>query len=163
MHEQVNDKTVSLIIQGTKLTARTFQKAVAKLLAEMKKQQQKKNSQPDIPHGKQTVKELVGQNAGVQNIEITDNNIRSFDRVARKYGVDYALKQDITVEPPKWMVFFKARDTDALMAAFKEYTAVNVKKKEKPSIHETLEKNKEKVKNQVVDKEKNRRKGDLEL
>jgi len=164
MHEQVNDKTVSLIIQGTKLTARTFQRAVAKLLAEMKKrQQQKKNNQPEIPHGKQTVKELVGQNVGVQNIEITDANIRSFDRVARKYGVDYALQKDISVAPPKWMVFFKARDTDALMAAFKEYTSVNVKKKEKPSIHETLEKNKEKVKKQVVDKEKNRRKGDLEL
>ena len=42
-----------------------------------------------IPHGKQTVKQLIGQNQGVSNIELTDPSIRDFDRIARKYGVDY--------------------------------------------------------------------------
>ena len=58
------------------------------------------------PHGKQTVKELIGQNAGVSNIEITDKNIKSFEQVARKYGVDYALKKDTTGEKPKYLVFW---------------------------------------------------------
>ena len=31
---------------------------------------------------------LVRQGAGVSNIEVTDGNIKSFERVARKYGVD---------------------------------------------------------------------------
>ena len=72
--------------------------------------------------GKQTVKQLVGQGQGVSNIDITDGNIKSFERTARKYGVDFALKKDSSVDPPKWMVFFKAKDADALTAAFKEFT-----------------------------------------
>lgn len=39
------------------------------------------------------MKQLIGQNQGVSNIEITDSNIKSFERVARKYGVDFALKR----------------------------------------------------------------------
>ena len=162
MQEHIEDRTVSLAIQTSKFTARQFQKAVGMLLRQMQKARQKDKT-PDVPHGKQTVKELVGQNAGVSNIEITDNNIRSFDRVARKYGVDYALKKDAAVDPPKWLVFFKARDSDALMAAFKEYTAMSVKKKDKPSIIEAVNDNVEKIKSQVVDKEKSVRRGAMEI
>lgn len=86
------------------------------------------------PCGKQSVKQLVGQNQGVSNIEITDKNIKDFERIARKYGVDFALKKDKTGEIPKYLVFFKARDGDALTAAFKEYTAKTDRKKEKPSV-----------------------------
>ena len=77
------------------------------------------------------------------NIEITDRNIRDFDRVARKYGVDYALKKDKSGEIPKYLVFFKARDGDALTAAFKEYTAKTERKKERPSVLQTLRRLKE--------------------
>ena len=90
------------------------------------------------PRGKQTVKELVGQNQGVANIEINDKNIKDFERVARKYGVDYAVKKDRTTSPPKYLVFFKARDGDALTAAFKEYTANTVKKQSRQSIIQKL-------------------------
>ena len=45
------------------------------------------------PHGKQTIKQLVAQGAQLTNIQITDQNIKSFDRVARKYGIDYSLKR----------------------------------------------------------------------
>jgi len=68
--------------------------AIAKYLAHRKeKKNAKVRAGPVVPHGRQTVKQLVGQNAGVSNIEITDSNIRSFDCVARKYGVDYAVKK----------------------------------------------------------------------
>ncbi len=79
---------------------------------------------PKIHHGKQTVKQLVSQGAGVRNIEITGKNIKSFERVARKYGVDFALKKDPA--QGKYLVFFKARDADALNAAFAEYAGESV-------------------------------------
>jgi thioredoxin reductase len=162
MQEQVNEKTVSLIVRGSKLTAHMLQKALAKLLADMKKQQQK-NVKPKTYHGKQSVKELIGQGAGVSNIEITDGNIKSFDRVARKYGVDYSLKHDKSADPPKWLVFFKARDADALMAAFKEFSATKIKKADKPSLLGVLRENVEKIKTQVVDKVKNKNRGEREI
>jgi hypothetical protein len=92
----------------------------------------------------------------VANIEITDRNIRDFDRVARKYGVDYALKKDKSGEIPKYLVFFKARDGDALTAAFKEYTAKTDRKKERPSVLQTLRKLKEQAK--TIDTPKVRKK-----
>ena len=62
-------------------------------------------------HGKQTVRELVGQGAGVSSIEMSDKNIKDFEGVARKYGVDFAVTKDKTTIPPKHIVFFKGRDT----------------------------------------------------
>ena len=110
--------------------------------------------------GKQTVKQLVGQGAGVSNIEISDKNIKSFESIARKYGVDFAVKKDASENPPKHLVFFKARDTDAVMAAFKEFSAKQLKKTaSKPSIIATLGHMMEKVKDQVLDITKNKSKG----
>lgn len=114
--------------------------------------------------GKQTVKQLIGQNQGVSNIEITDSNIKSFERVARKYGVDFAVKKDRSVSPPKYLVFFKGRDADALTAAFREYTAKEVKRasQDKPSVLEQLRALKAKVLSLTPDKARNKDKG-LEL
>jgi hypothetical protein len=162
MQEQITDKTVVLAMRGTKMTARLLAKGLKKLLAEMKKHHNKKQSK--VFQGKQSVKQLVKQNAGVTNIEISDSNIKSFEAVARKYGVDFALKKDKTVEPPKWLVFFKARDADALTAAFSEYTAKTLNKStDRPSVLNLLRNLKELVKNQVVDRTKQKTHGGPEL
>lgn len=153
MQEEVEYRAVALAITTTKITASILRDALIKLMAEMKKS---RDSPPEIPHGKQTVKELIGQNAGVSNIEINDSNIKSFERVARKYGVDYALKKDLTGDKPKYLVFFKARDADALTAAFSEYTAKVLKKDKKPSILNQLAKLKALVQAKIIDKVKNR-------
>ena len=110
--------------------------------------------------GKQTVKQLVGQGHGVTNIEISNKNIKSFESIARKYGVDFAVKKDATEMPPKWLVFFKGRDTDAVTAAFKEYSTKQMNKSsEKPSMLGMLRDLMEKVKNQVLDINKNKDRG----
>ena len=110
--------------------------------------------------GQQTVKQLVGQGTGVTNIEISDKNIKDFESIARKYGVDFALKKDATEQPPKWLVFFKGRDTDAITAAFKEYSSKQLNKTdEKPSLLATMRDLMEKVKNQVLDKTKHKDRG----
>ena len=101
------------------------------------------------------MKQLIGQNQGVSNIEINDPSIRDFERIARKYGVDYAVKKDRSTSPPKYLIFFKARDADALTAAFTEYTDKKVKKAEKterPSVLAKLAQFKELLKNTVVDR-----------
>lgn len=132
MQEDIEHRSVTLAISTTKLTGRVLKEALTKFLAHQKS---KARASPDVrPRGKQTVKQLVGQNQGVANIEINDKNIRDFDRVARKYGVDYAIKKDRTTMPPRYLVFFKARDADALTAAFKDYTADTVRKRSRPSI-----------------------------
>ena len=141
MQEEVEQRTLTLVINTTRMSAQVLKSAISKYLAYCKeKRMEKARADPVKPCGKQTVKQLVGQNQGVTNIEITDSNIKDFERFARKYGVDFALKKDRTGEIPKYLVFFKARDADALTAAFKEYTAKTDRKKERPSILKKLQK-----------------------
>ena len=155
MQEEVENRTLTLVVSGSKFTGRLLKSAISKYLAHRKeKKMQNLRDGPVIPHGKQTVKQLVGQNQGVSNLEITDPSIKEFERIARKYGVDYAVKKDRSCDPPKYLVFFKGRDADALTAAFTEYSANKVKKAEKverPSVLEKLNQLKELVKNAVVD------------
>ena len=99
-----------------------------------------------IPHGKQTLKQLMKQNTGVSNIEITNDNIKAFESTAKKYGIDFALKKDATETPPRYLVFFKGRDADALTAAFKEFSAKKLTQDKKPSIRKALAAFREKAK-----------------
>ena len=158
MQEEVENRAVTLVISATKLTARLLKAAILKYLASRKeKRLQKARAAPEKPTGKQTVKQLIGQNQGVSNIEINDPSIRDFERIARKYGVDYAVKKDRSTSPPKYLIFFKARDADALTAAFSEYTQKKVRKadrSERPSVLEKLSHFKELIKNAVVDRTK---------
>ena len=101
------------------------------------------------PHGKQTVKQLIGQNQGISNIEITDPSIKEFEKIARKYGVDYAVKKDRSSSPPKYLIFFKGRDADAPTKKVKK-----AEKTERPSVLAKLSQFKEMVKNAVVDRTK---------
>ncbi len=154
MQEEVENRTLTLAVSGTKFTGRLLKAAITKYLAhrkEKKLQKQKSRDTPVIPHGKQTVKQLIGQNQGVSNIEITDPSIKEFEKIARKYGVDYAGS------PPKYLIFFKGRDADALTAAFTEYTGKKVRKAQKterPSVLAKLSQFKELVKHAVVDRNK---------
>ena len=156
MQEEVENKTLTLVINGSKLTGRMLKSAISKYLAHRKEVKHQKRQTDVVPHGKQTVKQLVGQNQGVSNIEINDPSIKEFDRIARKYGVDYAIKRDRSSDPPKFLVFFKSRDADALTAAFNEYAGKKVKKASRPSVLQRLASFKELVKNTVVNREKRR-------
>ena len=138
MQEEVENKTLTLIINGSKLTGRMLKSAISKYLAHRKEVKHQKCQTDVIPHGKQTVKQLIGQNQGVSNIEINDPSIKEFERIARKYGVDYAIKRDRSSNPPKFLVFFKSRDADALTAAFNEYAGKKVKKASRPSVLQRL-------------------------
>ena len=87
MQDEINEKVVALSVKGAKLTAEMLQKAIKAMLAQAKKQQEKQ------PHGKQTLKQLAKQNAGLSNIEITEGNIKAFEQTAKKYGIDaYSVK-----------------------------------------------------------------------
>ena len=147
MQEEVEQRVVTLIVDCAKLTEQELRKALGKLLEQMKSRKQSKQ-----PHGKMTVKELAAQNKGMQSIEVTDKNIGSFTKIARKYGIDFAPFK--AKDQDRYLIFFKAQDTDAMTAAFQEYTAKVVKKKERPSILEKLAKFKALIKAAVVDRTK---------
>ena len=77
MQDEVNEKTIALYIKTGKLTAQTLQKAMKAILSKGKKALSKP------PQGKQSLKQLMKQNAGVSNIEITKDNIKAFESTYR--------------------------------------------------------------------------------
>ncbi|MCQ2507320.1 MAG: PcfB family protein [Dorea sp.] len=182
MQDEVNDKTLNLCIQAGRITAGVLKAAMRKYLNDQERQKnmklQKKNAakteaaktkardkaQKKIdakkPRGKMSMKQLMDQKVELKNIPITDQNIKSFDRIARKYGIDYSLKKDVNANPPRYMVFFKAKDVDVMTAAFKEYAGVSMKKKvKKPSVKKKLVKTmqrKAKQRQRVKQKQKSR-------
>ena len=144
MQEEITQKTLALCVEASKMTAQLLQQAIKKVLADMEKH--KKN--PQLRHGKQTLRQLMKHNTGVSNIEITDQNIRAFSATAKKYGIDFALKKDTSGEIPRYLVFFKGRDADVITAAFREFSAKNLEKEKKPSIRKELEQAKQQAKAQ---------------
>lgn len=161
MQEEVENRTITLSINATKMTGRVLKEALRKYLAYQKAKSQGKAAKDVKSTGKQTVKQLIGQNQGVTNVEIEDKSIRDFQKITRKYGVDYAIKKDKTSEIPKYLVFFKARDGDALNAAMTEYAQKKLKAQSKPSLLKKLKSLGEFVKNREP-KVRNKDKG-LEL
>ena len=132
MQEEVEMRTVTMAFHASKFSGRVMKNGIAKLL------------HATVPHGKQSVRQLARQNQGMTNIEIDDPDIHAFERIARKYGVDFAVKRAKSDET-KYLVFFKARDADALTAAFQEYTDRRVRQAEQPSLMEILNEMKERV------------------
>lgn len=70
------------------------------------------------PHGKQTVKQLMRHGVSTNSLELSGDT-KSFDRVARKWNVDYAFYK---VAPDKHLLFFKSGQADAITACFSEYS-----------------------------------------
>ncbi len=139
MQEEVEQRTVTLIVNTAKLTERELQKALAKLLSQIMAERRQKG--PREKHGKMTVKQLAAQNRGMQSIELTDESVRSFSRVARKYGIDFAPFK--VKGENRYMIFFKGADQDAMTAAFKEYSGKLLTREKKPSVLAKLRKFKE--------------------
>ena len=144
MQEEVENRTVNLAISTTKLTGRMIVSGIRKGLNHLERKKAQKNRDPAI-HGKQTVKQLLGQNQGATNVEIDKTGIKDFGRLAKKYGVDFAVRKDKSADPPRYIVFVRAKDADALDAICKEHQAMAMTKGKKPSVLAQLKKFKELV------------------
>lgn len=147
MQEEMNEKTVSLIIRGTKVTAVVLKDAMKMFLRQTSNrgsngrdgkgtsEKQKQVSQT----GKTSLRKMMKEGSELSNIEISDENIKSFEKIARKYSMQFSLMKDKSHDPPRYLVFFKARDVNVMQAAFREYTGVTLNRKTRPSIRKKLQ------------------------
>ena len=143
MQEEVENRTVNLAITTTQLSWRTVVTGIRMYLNHREKAKMQK-AEKGI-HGKQSVKDLIGQNQGVSRMPIGDASIRDFEREARKYGVDFAVTKDKTADPPQYTVFFKARDADALQHIADGLMAKQMNAEKKQSLLQQLTKLKDLV------------------
>ena len=101
-------------MKASKLTARSLAYVVRGVGRKIAKHHRAKQT----PHGKQSVKKLMAHGASASSIELSGDT-KLFDRVARKWNVDYAFYK---TGPDKYLLFFKAGQADAMTACFSEYS-----------------------------------------
>jgi len=154
--DQVNERCCCLIIRGGRLSGTTLAIAMRLFL----RGGRRIHKFATTHKGKQTIRQLSKDGAKLESIDTKDGNTRAFKRTARKYGLQYAVRKDVSEVPPKYLVFFKSRDIDSMTAAFREFSNKQLEKsKEKPSIKPTLEQMKEKAKSQVREQVKHKDRG----
>ncbi len=100
-----------------KLTAR----ALAYVVAAVGRKIAKEHRKAQTPHGKQSVRKLMGHGGDTNAIEVDTPKL--FDKVARKWGVDYAIRR---VGDQKYLLLFKARQADAITGCFAEYSRLEL-------------------------------------
>ncbi len=155
---------------GNKLFAFFIVKPTAKGLTALKDTIDSKTEKSKV-----SIKDLTANGETVKDLEITDENIKAFDPIARKYGIKYSLKEitpskeELQKDPntssgahgravaegndqPKYMVFFKAKDESVMKAALTEFSEKELAKKEKKKTKEKTKNPKKDVKKEVAKK-----------
>ena len=120
MQEQTEREAIAITVKASKLTAQVL----AKVLMALVRKIQKEHRKAQTPQGKQSVKKLMNHNVATSAIEI-DGDKGLFDKAARKWNVDYAFHK---TGPKKYLLLFKAGQTDAITACFTEYSRLVVKR-----------------------------------
>ena len=157
MQEELENRSVVLATKATKITAQTLAKLMQAALRKMRE------SGGKLKEGRQSLKQLA-KGGSLSTVEIKDENIKAFDPVARKYNISYSLKKDASADPPRWLAFFRAKDVDAMTAAFTEFTNKMVKReKDRPSTREEMRKSREAIKHAVRDKTRRKHREGPEL
>ena len=150
MQEDIDNRTVALSVKATKLTAQ----GLAKVLAAALRKIQKVHRDGQTPQGRQSVKKLMNHRAATSTIPL-DGDTKMFDRVARKWNVDYSFHK---TGPNKYLLLFKSGQADAITAAFSEYTKLVMAraKDRRPPMREQLQRFAELVKARPQERERTR-------
>ena len=111
--EDISRRTIALSIRTGKLTARTLAWALRAAGRKIQKERQAHKT----PHGRQTVLQLMKQGEATNSLPVEAP--REFDRVARRWNVDYAFFKN---GEGKYLLFFKSKQADAITACFGEYS-----------------------------------------
>lgn len=128
MAQTVQDDVVALLIKTARLTGEQFLNAVEATL------QKGISRSPKDKQGRQTLNQLVSDGSKLENIEVSDKNIKSFEASARAYGIKFAVKK--VPDQQTYAVFFKGKDIEQVNRAFRHYQKNfgRSKAQERPSV-----------------------------
>lgn len=142
--EEISRSTIAISVRASKLTARGLAYALGEAAKKIKTRQ--------APQGKQTVKQLLRHGGEASAIDLP-GRVKDFDRVARRWGVDYAIKR---VEKGKYLLLFKAKQADAITGCFTEYSRrmMNRGRDRRVPLREQLKRAQELVRRQPRKKER---------
>lgn len=108
MEEEVNQRVATMIVSTSKMSAGVLARAMQKFLANehqaINRHAIERQNEKAQEHGKIKFKDLMAQNTGTEDLPIKKYNIHTFDKVAKKYNIDYAIKKDSSGDIPKYFL-----------------------------------------------------------
>ena len=153
LNEEVARETINAVAGPAKQAAYYFvrkavqlnEKELAKFIQQMKTAPEKVMEKLNGTGKEMSVKEILKKDEGAKNIDISELGIGDFKPIARRYGMDFAVVKSRYQDPPKYTVFFKAKDADTIEKVMNEYSAKCIKKekevgRKKPSLLAALKK-----------------------
>ena len=166
MQERVNEKTVAVAVQATKMSGRMLAKIGELYLRHVReKRRDRKITKGRDPStykqnqaGKVKIKTLMQEGDGVSNVEIKDDSIKVFERLARKNGIRYAVKKDKQTSPPTYYIFFKGKSAEVIEATLREFTRAKLERSGRHPIHDRLKKYGARAKETAISLAKDRHK-----
>ena len=151
MQEDIERRTVAIVMTTSKFTSRTLAQACQSALRQIRTIGQNK----ELPHGRQSVGKLMDHGVNTNTIPL-DGSTRMFDRVAKKYNVDYAFEK---IAPKKYLLCFKAGQADMITHCFSEYVKRVTKQQQRPSMKKRMEHYTEKANRDNKSREHERTRG----
>ena len=84
---------------------------------------------------------------GLKRVPVQGEHLKEFERVLKRYGVDFAVMKETKADSPRFLVFFKAKDEEVLSSVLADCTRRQMEKvaMKRPSVLKLLESMKEKV------------------
>jgi hypothetical protein len=148
LQEEVDNRAIALTVKASKLTAKTLSIVLAAAVRKIKTVHNKSQT----PHGRQSVRKLMNHGEATNAIPL-NGDTRLFDRVARKWNVDYSFHK---IGHTKYLLLFKSGQADAITAAFSDYTKLYMKRARdnRPPIHEQYKKHEERARSKPREHER---------
>ena len=140
MQEDIERRSIAVSVSAAKLTGRVLAKALEAALQKMRQGQNKAHA----PQGRQSVNKLMGHGEATNTIPL-DGETRLFDRVARRWNVDYSFHK---TGPKKYLLLFKTKQADAITQCFAEYTKRAMAKTKRPTIGQRIQRMTDSLKRQ---------------
>lgn len=142
LSDELSKQAISLSVQSSEISIKVIKQTISSYLSQSKTLNQ--NSQ-----GQQSLKKLNTKNQALQDIPLSSKDLRLFKRELNSYGVDYAVKKDLS-QPDAFKIYFKGKDAVQIENALKNHLAKQFGKDSKLSIKERM--------NQAIEKSASLRK-----
>ena len=144
MNDELNYQIVALAIRESKLGIEELKRAFDSYLNQVERKEEIKvneGNKTKVREGKQSLKQLKSIGDGLASVDISEENIKAFEKTARKYHIDFAVKKTLSKDDPMFIVFFKVKDTNVMEKAMSDFNDSLAKKgrtNQKPPLNQQL-------------------------
>lgn len=121
MTDELTNMQIMVIERVTQLSFNTLLASMRALSSVSSKALLQAYHSHQNPHGYQSLKKLNRKNLPLESVKVTDQDLRKVIRDLKKFGVDFAVKRDLSDDT--YRLYFKGRDAEQIHHAVRNYVS----------------------------------------